>query len=291
MSPLVSVLIPCFRAQSFLPDALVSLERQHYRPIEVVIISDDGCDYSAFTQYVQGLRVIHCSTGRIGSGAPNAKNVGLLHASGAVIAKLDADDILLPDYLARTVPVALRYGACLTGRQPVDFASLGSIETRNPSRYSELSSGLLSMDDYVHMTFNWDALYRRDLLALLKWPDQFEEDLYFEAAVFERVGFVPFEKAQSYLYRMRQGSICNREETLREVQQSYTMMMQQLDTQPEIYALGKATAKLLCAELKQRLSNIAAYLYDRKSGLVPEYSVLVEATQYQRPGGLQLALA
>src|SRR4051812_35558191 len=98
MSERTSVLIPCYNAQQYLPEALASVCAQT-RPVREIIVIDDG-----------SLEPVKAPTGWHGPplkiirtpnrGLPAARNLGLRHASGDFIGLLDADDAWHPNKTA-----------------------------------------------------------------------------------------------------------------------------------------------------------------------------------------------
>jgi succinoglycan biosynthesis protein ExoO len=115
MRPLVSVIIPAFRAEATLPDAARSLLAQSYTRWEAIVASDDGVDYLTLLHAagVRDPRFRQVSTGAWASGEGNARNAALALARGEVVANLDADDAFARDRLAKLVPLALGHGAAV----------------------------------------------------------------------------------------------------------------------------------------------------------------------------------
>ena len=101
----VAVVIPAYRAQSFISEAVRSLFAQTYADWEAWIIADDGFDYEALLgrERMTGPQLRFLSTGRVGSGAVNARNLALERIATPFAAVLDADDRMKPDKLARAV--------------------------------------------------------------------------------------------------------------------------------------------------------------------------------------------
>lgn len=94
-----SVLIPCYREQKFLAQAVRSALDQTARPRDVIVI-DDGSPVPITLQpelLAAGARIIR--TENRGSGP--ARNAGLRECSGEFIAFLDADDHWAPTKLER----------------------------------------------------------------------------------------------------------------------------------------------------------------------------------------------
>jgi glycosyltransferase involved in cell wall biosynthesis len=106
--PLVSVVIPCWNAEDVVCDAIGSALGQSYPRIEVIVIDDGSTDGSLDVIRSFGSRV-RWETGP-NRGACAARNRGIQLARGDLIQFLDADDVLLPEKIARMVPVALASG-------------------------------------------------------------------------------------------------------------------------------------------------------------------------------------
>jgi glycosyltransferase involved in cell wall biosynthesis len=94
----VSVVIPAFNREPFLPAALASVVRQRpRRPAEVIVVDDGSTDDSAAVAERHGARVIRHGRRR---GAAEARNTGFAAAAQPWVALLDSDDEWLPDHLA-----------------------------------------------------------------------------------------------------------------------------------------------------------------------------------------------
>lgn len=102
VQPAVSVVIPVYNGQLYLKDALDSVRAQTYPTTEIIVVDDGSTDHSCdvarcFSQ-VQILSQPH-------QGAAAARNHGIQVAQGEYIAFLDADDLWLPEKLARQMQV------------------------------------------------------------------------------------------------------------------------------------------------------------------------------------------
>lgn len=94
----VSVIIPAFNCEKLLPQALDSIFAQTCVVDEVIVIDDGSKDETAAAAVRFGDRVHLFHQENKGPAA--ARNRGLLEASGALVAFLDADDIWPSDSLA-----------------------------------------------------------------------------------------------------------------------------------------------------------------------------------------------
>ena len=96
--PLISVVLPVFNAAPYLSQALESLASQTESSFEVLAIYDASSDCSleilqAWNNKDPRFQIIYGS----GNGLVEALNLGLNHARGEYIARMDADDLSAPD--------------------------------------------------------------------------------------------------------------------------------------------------------------------------------------------------
>ena len=94
----ISVIIPAYRAERTIARAVESVLAQTIPAHEIIVINDggDAALHPALAPY--GRRVLLLTQPR--GGAAHARNLGLDHASGDLIAFLDADDYWEPEKLA-----------------------------------------------------------------------------------------------------------------------------------------------------------------------------------------------
>lgn len=104
--PLVSVIIPCYNQANYLPDAVESVVRQVYRKWECIIVNDGSPDNttciaeSLIQKYPdKQIRLIQ----QVNQGLSCARNSGIKAARGEYILPLDADDLIHPEMLQKTV--------------------------------------------------------------------------------------------------------------------------------------------------------------------------------------------
>jgi glycosyltransferase involved in cell wall biosynthesis len=104
MTPLVSILIPCFNAEHFVAQAIESGLAQTW-PVKEVIVVDDGSTDASLDRIRQFDGLIHWETGP-NRGGNITRNRLLELANGEWLQYLDADDFLLPQKVERQVGFA-----------------------------------------------------------------------------------------------------------------------------------------------------------------------------------------
>ncbi len=98
--PRVSVVVCAFNAASTIDECLVSLERQTYPDYEIIVVDDGSRDLTTeIARKHARVIVIEAAHG----GLSAARNVGLHHSSGAVVAYTDADVRVDEDWLVYLV--------------------------------------------------------------------------------------------------------------------------------------------------------------------------------------------
>ena len=95
---LISVIIPAYNAERTILETIASVQHQTYSYLEIIVINDGSIDKTSEllnTVKDHRLKVFDYPNG----GVPVARNHGLSHATGDLIAFLDADDLWTSDKL------------------------------------------------------------------------------------------------------------------------------------------------------------------------------------------------
>ncbi|MHB8753369.1 MAG: glycosyltransferase [Candidatus Acidiferrales bacterium] len=108
--PRLCVVMSVFNGQAFLAEAIESILNQTFRDFEFIIIDDGSTDKTAeiLSVYARDdarIRVIHHEN----KGRTASLNIGISVAKGDYIARMDADDIALPDRFQQQIDFLERY--------------------------------------------------------------------------------------------------------------------------------------------------------------------------------------
>jgi len=105
MKPLVSVCLPVYNAASYLLQCLKSIEDQTYRPLELICINDSSKDksFSILSNFAKDKPWVKISQNQHNLGVSPTFNHAVSLAKGDYIARMDADDIMDPERIAKQV--------------------------------------------------------------------------------------------------------------------------------------------------------------------------------------------
>ena len=104
-TPLISVVMSCYNRQNYVAQAIESILNQTYTNFEFIIIDDCSTDntYKIIKKYVKRDKRIIALRNKVNKGIVYALNRGLKLAKGKYIARMDDDDISLPQRFEKQV--------------------------------------------------------------------------------------------------------------------------------------------------------------------------------------------
>lgn len=120
MNELISVIIPTYNRGKYIAQAIDSVLKQDYRPLEVIIVDDGSTDATReiVESYGSCIRYFY----KDNAGSASARNFGVDKASGKFLAWLDSDDYYLPGKLTAQMNYLLQHPECeLVFTQTEDF--------------------------------------------------------------------------------------------------------------------------------------------------------------------------
>ena len=228
----VSIIIPVFNTEEYLPACLDSALAQTLENIEVICVDDcstDGCaailaEYAARDSRVRAIGLEH------NSGQGVARNVGFSQASGRYVYFLDSDDMVASPALEKLV--ARADADCLDGlffdsqvvyESPELATRYQSYPAIHKGSYSDgVMAGIALFDAFIKQQ-DWTCYVQRQLwrsdflrekgIEFPTWASHEDEAFAFEALVSaERVAFMP---EPFFLRRYRAGSVMTSKPTLR----------------------------------------------------------------------------
>lgn len=211
MTPEISVCVPVYNAEKYLPDCLQSIEAQTYPHFEILCIDDGSTDNSpALLQKAAAndprIRIV--TQKNAGLAAVRNRSIELAH--GKYIAFVDADDLIVPTYLEKLHQAAQKGNAQIVagGVQHIEEAfSLGT-ERESPTLPSGKARTIEDLTARFWAGYKdnpvWNKLWLRSWLLDkgLRFPSgKVCEDFLFTILAFleaQRIVYIP---ETVYLYR------------------------------------------------------------------------------------------
>lgn len=170
----ISVIIPVYNAERFLPQCLSSILKQTLREMEVICIDDGSVDRSveiieSYQKKDDRIRLLEQN--HMGGGA--ARNAGLATAKGEFLSFLDADDFFAKDMLQKVYEKCKANHADI-GIFKVNFyhQSTGAVTKEKAGMVEEFLPqnevfSYKDMPDYIFNAFHnwaWNKLFRREFI-------------------------------------------------------------------------------------------------------------------------------
>ena len=95
---MISIIVPIYNVEKYLPQCLDSLISQTYRDIEIILVDDGSPDKcpeicDAYAKKDARIKVVH----QINGGVSSARNTGLKASRGEYIGFVDPDDWVAPE--------------------------------------------------------------------------------------------------------------------------------------------------------------------------------------------------
>lgn len=211
MNQTISVIVPVYNVEKYLPQCLDSLCRQTYQDLEIIVVDDGSTDNSGMIcdQYEQKdgrIHVVHQKNG----GAANAKNTALRLASGDYLTFADSDDFVEPGAYAYMLQQLQNHQADVIqcGHKKIfrDHDTIAVPDAEPTVLHAEEFLKMFTTDWKCGLL--WNKLYRRELFQGIF----FEEGHIIDDEYFTYQGMMNAEKIICashivYNYRMRKSSV------------------------------------------------------------------------------------
>lgn len=141
----VSVIVPIYRVEKFLPQCIQSIQQQDYQNLEIILVDDGSDDESGsiadkYATEDKRIIVIH----KANAGVSSARNAGIERASGEYICFVDGDDYVMHDYVSYLLDLAIKnetdisLTTAMFGNFDERQSSNDSVQVYDSSKASEL---------------------------------------------------------------------------------------------------------------------------------------------------------
>lgn len=168
INPLISIIVPVYKAEKTLCRCVDSLLSQLYKNIEIVLVDDGSPDLSPimcdnYAKEHNCIKVIHILNG----GVSNARNVGIKSSAGEYLCFVDSDDYVDIDYVQNFVD-DLSPSTDLVFQGINEVHGEGKIVSKKPDakvyEYDDILNGISDINKFSMFGYVCNKLYRRSII-------------------------------------------------------------------------------------------------------------------------------
>ena len=214
---MISVIVPVYNVEEYLEECLESIKRQTYIDIEVILVNDGSIDRSKeicerYCEKDSRFKLVNQEN----KGLSGARNRGMLESKGEFISFVDSDDVLKEDMLEQLMKQMTSEDIDIVEcwytneKQELELSTPKNVKTifQGDSKEALVS---LCKDNIVRLNAV-AKLFRRQVIINFPFLEGlFYEDVYGGIGILKHIRKMVKINYIGYYYRVRQGSIMNRE--------------------------------------------------------------------------------
>lgn len=216
MNPLISVIVPIYKVESYLDKCVGSIVNQTYKNLEIILVDDgspDNCPVmcDGWAEKDNRIKVIHKNNG----GVSDARNLGIKVATGDYIAFVDSDDWLESCYYEVLVSitekidydiVVCKYLKVYSTKDSCDVSKIG--DTRVLDNHEAMEELVLGKDLWQVIV---NKIYKRDLISdvLFEVGKRHEDDMWSYQIIGKAMKIAVIDYEGYFYYQRPDSFICN----------------------------------------------------------------------------------
>ena len=212
MDDLISVIVPVYGTERYIARCLKSILVQTYKNIEIVVIDDGTKDNAAviaerIAENDTRIRVVHKPNG----GLSSARNKGLDEAKGSLIAYVDSDDFIAPDFV-ETLYKNLKENDADISKVLYEEVTFDEPQERSLTGEIKVYSGKEVEKAFLDLNIDscCDILYKRELIGDTRFPEgKTSEDIPYNFEIFRKAQKFVDVPVVKYFYYHNPESISN----------------------------------------------------------------------------------
>ncbi|MCJ7840674.1 glycosyltransferase [Lederbergia sp. NSJ-179] len=245
----VSIIVPVYNAETYLPNCLESIVNQSYKNIEVILINDGSTDESlkicnSFADRDDRIKVLSIKN----SGVSTARNLGIQNASGDYITFVDSDDWIELNMIEFTINKALESNAdvivwsyfknYVNQEKELSLIPGGNQTFTNEKDILYLKSiyqfyGQQKLSDTVSAGTTWCKLYKTEMIKAngLNFKKELtrSQDVIFCLEAFSKAKLIKYYDKSLYHYRINNSSTCSGTRYIEDTDTPFSSLLNEME--------------------------------------------------------------
>lgn len=224
MQPLVSIIVPIYETEQYLPQCVDSILHQTYQNMEIILVDDGSPDHcpqicDKYAKEDSRIRVIHQKN----AGVSVTRNTGLSMARGEWVAFADSDDFCKPMWITCMIQNAMKMDCELS---ICGYNVNYEVENLKDQQTSQATTRngppmLLDREETIYCAFLptgcqvsiWNKLFKRSIICdhLIAFEPSISigEDMVFLFSYLRFCKKVVYDPTPLYVYMIHVGSAMN----------------------------------------------------------------------------------
>ena len=195
--PLISLIVPCYNVEQYLPKCVDSILRQSYHNLEIWLVDDGSPDKCGkicddYAKQDNRVRVIH----KVNGGLSDARNVAIDQATGEWITFVDSDDYLADDCVETLYRLVEKYGC---------EVSVALFETFYEGETPNISNSL-SVEEKMEPVKAVEQMFYQKYFDTSAWAKRYHRRL-FEDGIRYPKGLIYEDLATTYLLMLKSNGV------------------------------------------------------------------------------------
>lgn len=222
---LITIIVPVYNIEKYLTRCVLSILKQSYRTLEIILIDDGSTDKSSklcdeLEKKDERIKVIH----KMNEGLSSVRNLGVKEAHGKYIAHIDGDDFISEKYIEYLYNLMMHYKADISICNYIKFTDLKELnilKIKNKEKIIEMDSkkaleALLYQKYFT--TSTWGKLFKSELLKQIEFPeDMYAQDMSTTYRLINDSNKIVYGSQKLYYYYQRSDSIVHLQISKREI--------------------------------------------------------------------------
>lgn len=216
MSELISIIVPVYKVEAYLPRCVDSILAQTYKNLDIILVDDGSPDNSGkicddYAKKDDRITVIHQPNG----GLSDARNAGIAKAKGAYLTFLDSDDWVPSEYIDYLYELLKETGSAIALCNFLKTTTEALPQTTEPEMVTVMKNEAilakyidLGDDFHPQLVMACGKLFEASLFETIRFPvGKLHEDEFTTYKLFHFAPQTVLSKKPLYYYWQREDSI------------------------------------------------------------------------------------